>query len=369
MQNEREKADIRNGHMSALLSAQLELPKVNTELEKEIKSNWDKVAKPLDSMGVFETLLSRIGAIQGKRNPDLSKAVVLVMCADNGIVEEGVSQSDQSVTAICAENIAAGKSALGMMAAFNGADIEAVDIGMNTDRSIPKVRNCKVMMGTHNFLKEPAMSEKEALQAIETGMELVGEMKQKGYGIVMTGEMGIGNTTTSSAMTAAFLKCPAENVAGRGAGLSDAGLHRKQKVIEQALLQYHLLEKADPMKILCTVGGLDIAALSGICIGGAYYGVPILLDGVISMVAALTAERLIPGVKEYLIPSHLSKEPAALAIQQELGLAPVIDAKMALGEGTGAVMMLDLLKTANEVYQNSHSFEEYGIEQYQRHDV
>ena len=220
--------------------------------------------------------------------------------------------------------------------------------------------------GTRNFLKEPAMTGEEVYQAMQTGMDLVLAGKQKGYQLLGIGEMGIGNTTTSAAMTAVMLGLSADTVTGKGAGLDEQGLTHKKEVIEQALLRYGLRE-TDTFTILQTVGGLDIAAMAGAIIGGAVYHMPIVLDGVISLVAALVAERLLPNVRDFLIPSHRSKEPAAEKISEKLRLDPVIDAKMAVGEGTGAVMMLTLLKQAALVYQSCNSFEAAGVEQYKRY--
>lgn len=351
--------------LEQLLNKEVQIQPANEEIRKQVKANWDSVAKPLDSMGHFETFLSGIGGIQESLKPDLSKARILVMCADNGIVEEGISQSDQSITAICAVNIAAGRSCLGIMAAREGIEILATDVGVNTTQELALVCNRKVRPGTRNFRKEPAMTYEETVKAIQVGMDLVWESRQQGYGLVGTGEMGIGNTTTSSAIAASLLGKKAAEVTGRGAGLSDEGLLRKIRVIDEAISKYRLYEK-EPLEVLRTVGGFDIAALTGVCIGGAFYHVPVVLDGFISMVAALTACRLFPETAEFLIPSHSSKEPAVCQIREELKLTPVIDAGMALGEGTGAVLMISLLKTANEVYEKSCSFDGAGIEQYQR---
>lgn len=210
------------------------------------------------------------------------------------------------------------------------------------------------------------MTREEVLQAIQVGMDLVAEGKEEGTLLLGMGEMGIGNTTTSSAVVASLLGEPAHQVTGRGAGLDDEKLAHKKEMIAEAIEKYELYEK-DPLTVLSTVGGLDIAALVGMCIGGAVYHVPIVLDGFISMTAALAASRLVPEVKEFLVPSHSSKEPAVMRIREELELHPVIDAGMALGEGTGAVLMISLLKTANAVYENSVSFEGTGIEQYTRY--
>ena len=251
------------------------------------------------------------------------------------------------------------------MAQSIGAETIPVDIGINSEESIPGVLDRKVRPGTRNFLKEPTMTEEETVRAIVTGIELVQDCKEKGYGLLATGEMGIGNTTTSSAVTAALLQCEAEEVTGRGAGLTDQGLARKQQVVRTALETYDLWH-ADAFTVLQTVGGLDIAGLTGMCIGGALWHIPIVLDGVISMAAALVAERLFPGVREYLLPSHLGKEPAAVKLADALRLFPVIHAEMALGEGTGAVMMFTLLDMAMSIYGQSATFSEIAVEQYKR---
>lgn len=341
----------------------------NEALYKKIKHNWDIIAKPLDSMGKFEELIARIGAIQGNEKPELTKKAMLIFCADNGIVSEGVSQSGQEVTRICAENIALGKTTVGIMAREAGAEVFSIDVGINYDNSVSNelehVIMKKVRMGTRNFLEEPAMTLEETKRAIETGIEAVKEYKEKGYTLLGIGEMGIGNTTTTSAVAAGLLKLEAKVVTGRGAGLDDKGLERKREVVQRAIEKYDLYNK-DALTVLQTVGGFDIAAMTGACIGGKKYGVPIVIDGVISQVSALIAEKLEPGVRDFLIPSHISREPVSIKICEELGLKPVIDASMALGEGTGAALMFSLLNVANRVYLDCVPFAESGVGQYER---
>lgn len=336
------------------------------EIHKKVLENWDQIAKPLDGMGRFETLIAQIGAILGTEEIDLSKKAVIIMCADNGIVEEGVSQSGQEVTAAVAEQMAKGASSVGKMAAAIGADTIPVDIGIGTKEQIPEVLDRKIRCGTRNFRIEPAMTGKEAISAIFTGIEIVEDCKQKGYQILATGEMGIGNTTTSSAMAASLLGCEADAVTGRGAGLCDEKLCHKRQIITEAIEKYKLYE-ANPLKVLETVGGLDIAGLAGVCIGGGIFHIPVVLDGVISMTAALLAERLVPGTIQYLIPSHKGKEPAVERLMKELHLEPVIDAGLALGEGTGAVMMLSLLDMALSVYRGRTLFSDIQVKPYERY--
>lgn len=331
----------------------------------QILKNWDSIAKPLDGMGYFETLTAQIGAIQGTEQIDISKRAVIIMCADNGIVEEGISQTGQEVTFTVMKNMAVQQSSVGKMAKAVGVDTIPVDIGVNCEEQVPGVLQRKIRMGTRNFKMEPAMTEEETAQAIFTGIEIVSACREMGYKILATGEMGIGNTTTSSAMTAAFLDCDAAEVTGRGAGLSDEKLIHKQQIVKEAIDKYDL-RKGDAFQILRTVGGLDLAGLAGVCIGGALYHVPVVLDGVISLAAALAAEQMVPGVKAYLIPSHKGKEPAAEKLLNRLGLIPVIHGAMALGEGTGAVMMFSLLDMALCIYGDGATFSDMKIEQYER---
>lgn len=335
------------------------------EIYRKVKKNWDGIAKPLDGMGKFEEITAQIGAVLGTDEIDISKKAVIIMCADNGIVEEGISQSGQEVTLAVAKEMAKGISSVGKMAAFVGAETIPVDIGINHPTPVSGVLDRKVRLGTRNFKKEPAMTEEEALKAIFTGIQLAADCKEKGCQMLATGEMGIGNTTTSSAVAAALLKCSAEEVTGRGAGLCDEKLQHKKRIITEAIESYHLYE-AEPLTVLATVGGLDIAGLAGVCIGGALFHIPVVLDGVISMVAGLAAERLVPGTIQYLIPSHKGKEPAVKKMTETLQIEPVIDGNMALGEGTGAVMMMSLLDMAMCVYSGKTSFSDIEIEQYER---
>ncbi|MDE6388066.1 MAG: nicotinate-nucleotide--dimethylbenzimidazole phosphoribosyltransferase [Lachnospiraceae bacterium] len=333
---------------------------------EKVLYNWDAIAKPLDGLGRFEKLTARIGAISGTDEIDISRKAVVIMCADNGIVEEGVSQSGQEVTTAVARQMAKGASSVGKMAAYIGADTIPIDIGMAEKERIPGVLDRKIRCGTNNFRLEPAMTRKEAVRAVFTGIEVAADCKRKGYHILATGEMGIGNTTTSSAVTAALLKCDADSVTGRGAGLCDEKLWHKRQLITEAIEKYRLYE-AEPLRILETVGGFDIAGLAGICIGGGIIRMPVVLDGVISMAAALLAERIVPGTVHYLIPSHQGREPAAGRLAEALGIESVIYGQMALGEGTGAVMMLSLLDMALSVYHGKTSFSDIRVKQYERY--
>ena len=332
----------------------------------KVKASWDALAKPLDGFGRLEGLTSRIGGIQEKNPPDLHHAAVLVLASDNGIVKEGVSQSGQEITALCAGNIAKGHSTLGPLSKRTGAAILVYDLGIAGDTP-EGVRDEKIRAGTKDFLTEPAMTKEETLAAIGTGIRLVGEQKARGITLVCTGEMGIGNTTTSAALLAALLSLPAERTAGRGAGLSDEGLQRKQEVIRLALKKYQK-DLSDPLRILSDVGGFDLAGLAGVCLGGALYHVPVILDGIISQTAALVAKRLLPEAAAFWLPSHKSEEPAGEALTEALGLSPVLDAGLSVGEGTGALLMLELLQGAVSVLTASSAFAGYGMTPYRRQD-
>ena len=345
---------------------QLKIEPPDQAVYKEVLGNWDALAKPLDGMGEFEELFARIGAIRRDPALDISRKAVVVMCADNGIVEEKISQSGQDVTLAVAKSMARKASSVGRMAMTAGADTIPVDIGINSDESVKGLLQRKVRMGTRNFAKEPAMTRAETLEAIAAGIEIVRGCKADGCRIIATGEMGIGNTTTSAAMAAAMLRCNVATVTGRGAGINDSGLERKIRVIESAIEKYDLYNK-DTFEILMTVGGLDIAGLVGVCIGGALYHIPVVLDGVISMVSALAAGRLLSGVTDFIIPSHEGREPAVALLCEALSVKPVIRASLALGEGTGAVMMFALLDMALSVYKGRTTFDDISVSQYERY--
>lgn len=330
-----------------------------------IKSNWDTIAKPLDSLGKLELLVAKLGAIQRTEHPSCNKKCLVVLCADNGIVEEGISQSDQSVTRICAENIALGKTTVGIMAAQNNCTIVTYDVGINYPEKIQNVINRKIRLGSRNFLKENAMTKEEVELALALGRVIVQECINRGMEIICVGEMGIGNTTTSAAVSAALLKVDGKITAGRGAGLSDAGLERKSAVINEAIKKYDLYNKST-QEILQAVGGYDIAVMTGIYLAAKEFKIPVVLDGAISMTAALAAERISNGTVDYLLPSHVSREPVGKLLCKELNLFPILDANMALGEGTGAVLLLGIIRTAIEVYEKSVPFSESNVQQYTR---
>ena len=350
-----------NSHITEL---EIEDRFLDTQAMVQASKQWNSVAKPLGSLGKLENLIVTIAGIQGTPNVSLDKKEVLVYCADNGIIEENVSQSDSSVTSMVAASMAQGRANVNVMAASVGASVTPVDIGMKDTVSNSGLLQYKVMAGTENFARNPAMTQEQCLQAIRTGIMLTGKKAKEGVNILAIGEMGIGNTTTSSAVASVLLEQPVEKMTGRGAGLTSSGLERKKQVIEQAISKYKLNSK-DAFDVLCKVGGLDIAAMAGTCIGGMVYGIPIVLDGFISAVAALIAVRMIPACRPYLLPSHVSKEPAAAAVLEAMDMEPVLHADMCLGEGTGAVLLFPLLDAALAEYKTAHTFDEIELKPYE----
>ena len=335
------------------------------------KLSWDSLAKPIDGLGIFETLVCKIAAIQGKVNPDIGKKALIIMCADNGVVCENVTQTDQSVTRDVASLMAKRASSVGVMTLDYALDIMPVDIGINSETKIENVIDKRIRRSTGNILNEPAMRKDECLDAIKVGIDLVKQCSENGYKIIATGEMGIGNTTTSTALLCALTGRDPELITGRGAGLSDEGLKNKISVIKNSLIYHDLydkraLDRKDALNALMKVGGLDIAGLAGVFIGGALYRIPVVIDGFISAVSALCADLMMPGVKEYMIASHTGKEKGTALVLEYLKLKAVIDADMNLGEGTGAVLMMPMLDMAMSLYNLGTRFTDTDIKEYER---
>ena len=339
--------------------------KLDTAAMKRACEKWDAVAKPLHGLGKLEDCIVKIAGIQGTENIRLQKRAVLVFCGDNGITAQGVTQTDSSVTAMVADNIAEGRASINKMCSRCNTDVIAVDMGILKETHSEKLRNYKIRRGTRDFTVSPAMTIQETMQAIDTGIALVKELKDKGYALLATGEMGIGNTTTASAVAAALLSLTAEQTVGRGAGLDDTGLGRKRAVVSLAIASYHLYERT-PLEVLSCVGGFDIAGMAGAFIGGSIYGVPVIIDGMISAVAALTAYRLCEKALNSMLASHLSREPVSGAVMRELLLEPLLDAGLALGEGTGAALLFPLLDMAENVYQNEETFQKLQLKPYEK---
>lgn len=346
------------------------------DIYRQASERFDSLAKPLDGFGAFEDMICRIASMQRRVIPDISKKALVIMIADNGVTDEGVTQTDRSVTEAVARLMGKCESTVGIQTSGYPLSVIPVDVGIDSDEAIPGVVDKKVARGSGNIAKTAAMSEKECLAAILAGIDTVRACAKCGMGMIATGEMGIGNTTTSTALLCALCGMPPKDVTGRGAGLSDEGLFRKINVIEDALRLHGFwgdvpscIDARYALSALATVGGFDIAGLAGVFIGCAENHIPAVIDGAISAVAALTAHYILPGCERYMLASHKGKENVSKRALDILGLRPVIDADLAIGEGTGAVMLFPLLDMVMSVYSGGTAFDDAGIGRYERFDI
>ncbi|HEY9060790.1 MAG TPA: nicotinate-nucleotide--dimethylbenzimidazole phosphoribosyltransferase [Pseudobacteroides sp.] len=334
---------------------------LNKSAMEEASKRLDNLIKPIGSLGKLEHIAIKLAGIFGKINNKIEKKCVVVMSADNGVCEEGVSTCPQSITAMQTINILKGLAGIGVLARHAKSDIKVVDIGINGKIEYPGLVNKKVKSGTSNMAKGPAMTKDEAVLAIESGIEIVGELVKNGYNLIGTGEMGIGNTSTSSAVLMAFTGLEPDKAVGRGAGMTDEGYAAKKATIIKAL-ELNKPDKNDAIDVLAKVGGLDIAGMAGCFLGGAFYRVPVVVDGFISAVAALVAYKINPEVKNYIIPSHISEEPGFKHAMDYIGLKPFLDLEMRLGEGTGCPIAFNIIEAATEIMNKMATFEEVEID-------
>ncbi|MGQ9925560.1 MAG: nicotinate-nucleotide--dimethylbenzimidazole phosphoribosyltransferase [Chloroflexaceae bacterium] len=319
------------------------------------------LTKPQGALGRLETLATQIAGITGNPRPRLLKPAVVVMAGDHGVAAQGVSLYPAEVTPQMVLNFLRGGAAINVLARHVGAQVVVVDIGVAVDLPPhPDLLVRKIAHGTRDFSREPAMSREQAQQAVETGIAVVEEVIAAGVDVVATGDMGIGNTTPSSAIAAAITGRPVAEVTGRGTGLDDAGLARKVAVIEAAL-SLHQPDPTDGLDVLAKVGGLEIGGLAGVMIGAAARRVPVTVDGFISGAAALIACALAPAVQPYLIAGHRSVERGHQAVFGRLDLEPLLDLGLRLGEGTGAVLAISLCQAACKVLDEMATFDEAGV--------
>lgn len=347
-----------------LQEAILKIQPLDQEAMDYTHARWNTLGKPLYSLGRLEEMVTQFAGIYRDKNPHLGKKAVIVMAADNGVVAEGVTQTGQDVTKTVTENMTKHNATICIMSGMSGADVFPVDVGIVTDCDNPGVLNRKVKYGTDNMAKGPAMTREEAIQAIEVGISVVEDLKAKGYTLLATGEMGIGNTTTSSAICSVLLNQSVEKVTGKGAGLTSKDLEHKIEIIKQSIA-INKVNPEDPLDVLSKIGGLDIAGLIGCYIGAAACNIPIFIDGFISSVAALLAVKIAPECDPYLFPSHCSNEPAGHMILEALHKQPYILANMCLGEGTGAVMGFTIADYAFKAYWELPSFEQTNFGTYE----
>lgn len=341
----------------------MEIPPPDEGARQEARRRWDAIAKPLGSLGLLETALEDIAALTGDPGYSLEERALLVFCADNGVVAQGVAQAGSEVTAAVARNLAEGTTAACRMAQAARCRVVPVDMGVKGLGPVPGVLDCRVRDGTADITQGAAMSREEMEKAVLTGVGLVKKLKEEGAGLVLTGEMGIGNTTTASAVASVLLGVPAARVTGKGSGLSQEGLRRKVSAIERAV-EVNRPDPQKPLEVLQKLGGLDIAAMAGAFLGGALYRVPVLIDGLISGVAALCAARACPAARGAMLASHVSAEPAGALVLEALDKRPLLCAGMRLGEGSGALCALPLLDMARAVYTQAATFRQAAVEAY-----
>ena len=320
-----------------------------------------ELAKPPGSLGALEDLSVQLAGITGRVKNELSGTRIYVLAADNGVVEEGVSSAPQSVTLAQSINLTRGLTGASCLAKHFKDELVVVDMGIRLPYHCPQILNRSLGKGTKNLYKEPAMTRAQAVQGILTGMELAAQAKRDGVSILGVGEMGIGNTTTSSAVLCALTGAAVEAVTGRGGGLTDAAFETKKRVITQALA-LHRPDKEDPIDVLTKVGGFDLCAMTGVFLGAAHERIPVVVDGFISVVAALCAARLCPAAKAYFIGSHRSFEIGFRLAEQELGLHPCLELGMRLGEGSGCPLAFRVVEAACAVMCTMATFPEASIE-------
>ncbi|RAL25607.1 nicotinate-nucleotide--dimethylbenzimidazole phosphoribosyltransferase [Thermoflavimicrobium daqui] len=320
----------------------------------------NSLTKPLHSLGQLEKMAIRLAGITGHPFPEVSQKAVVVMCGDHGIAKAGVSAYPQEVTGLMIHNFVNGKAAINVLSHLAGANVHVVDVGSYLEEIPEVVIDKKVRFGTRNFAEEPAMTQSEVEQAIQVGIDMVSQLKKQGVQLLAVGEMGIGNTTVATALTAAFTGRPVEELVGRGTGLDDQSYQHKTDIIKQALA-LHQPDPEKPLQVLAQVGGLEVAAMAGAYIGAASAGMPVLVDGVISTVAAYVAVKLIPRVQDYLFASHQSVEPAHLVLLQALDLQPIIHADLCLGEASGAALAFPLIDAAVAIVREMATFADLGL--------
>lgn len=320
-----------------------------------------ELAKPPGSLGALEDMSVRLAGVLRTARPEVRRCRVTVLAADNGVVAEGVSCAPQSVTVQQAVNMTRHKTGMSALAAYFGDDVQVVDVGIRTPVPCPQVLDRKIRFSTGDIAVESAMTEQQALDALAVGLDLARQAKAEGIDAVGVGEMGIGNTTTSAAVLAALTGASVEEVTGRGGGLTDRGFATKKHVLRQALA-LHRPDAGDPIGVLAAVGGLDIAAMTGLFLGCAHEGLAAAVDGYISIVAALCAVRLCPRVRDVLFLSHASYEIGYRLAARELRLEPCLLLGMRLGEGSGCPLLFRVMQGACAVLNHMATFPEAAIE-------
>lgn len=327
----------------------------------QAQARLDRLTKPIGSLGRLEELAARYVMITGEMKPKVPRGAVFTFAADHGVTAEGVSAYPSAVTPQMVLNFLRGGAGVNVLARHVGVEVRVVDIGVNFDfETVPGLIHKKIMPGTKNLLVESAMSPMQAEQSLQVGIELADEAARQGVGLIGTGEMGIGNTTASSTIAAVMTRRPVAEVTGRGTGIDDVSHARKIDVIRRALA-IHRPDPSNAMEVLARVGGLEIGGLAGLILGSAAARIPVVLDGFIAGAAALIAVGLQPRCRDYLIASHQSVERGHQAILDHLGLKPLFDLDLRLGEGTGACLGMSVVFAAIKILSEMATFDEAGV--------
>jgi nicotinate-nucleotide--dimethylbenzimidazole phosphoribosyltransferase len=337
------------------------IPPLDELAMQAARARQDTLTKPRGSLGRLEDLSIQLAGMKAEPFPSVERKAVIVMAADHGVVIEGVSAYPAEVTPQMVLNFLRGGAAINALARQAGARVTVVDIGVAADfEPMPGLLQRKIRCGTRNQAHGPAMTREEAEQALQVGVDVLNDEVERGLDIVATGDMGIGNTTPSSAIVAAITGLPVAQVVGRGTGIDDKGLERKIKVIEQALA-VNQPDAKDAMDVLHKVGGLEIAGLAGVMVAAASHRIPVLVDGFISTAAAMIAVGLAPQVRDYLIGAHQSVEIGHQAMLKHLNLMPLLDLNLRLGEGTGAALAFHLIEASTRILCEMATFDEAGV--------
>lgn len=330
-------------------------------LKSALHDKINKKTKPLGALGVLEELAMQIGLVQQSLSPQLSNPTMLVFAGDHGVVASGVSPYPQAVTAQMVLNFLQGGAAINVFARQNNMRLRVVDSGVNHDfEAHPDLTHAKIGLGTKNFLHEPAMSLPECEQAMMAGFELVSEEAASGCNVFGFGEMGIGNTSSASCLMSLYCDLPLEACVGRGTGLDDAGVAQKKAVLQQAI-DHHQLNLDNPLQVLATFGGFEIAMMAGAMLGAAEQKAVLLIDGFIATTALLAAYKLQPEILQYCVFTHCSGEAGHRKLLQYLGATPLLDMGLRLGEGTGAALAYPLVQAAAGFLNEMASFESAGV--------
>lgn len=343
--------------MSNINEITAQISSLDRDLMKKIQGRLDNLTKPLGSLGRLEELARQIAVISGKENPKIVNKVIFTFAGDHGVTDEKVSPFPKEVTAQMVYNFLNGGAGINVLAKHIGAKVVVADLGVAIAlKPHPELVIEKINYGTKNMAKGPAMSREEAKLAIEAGIDIFEENYKKGLDIAGTGDMGIGNTTSSSAITSCLTGTPVEEITGRGAGLDDLGLKNKISVIKKAL-EINKPNPKDAMDVLAKVGGFEIGGLAGIILAGAAHKIPVVIDGFISGAAALIAYHIEPKTKEYMLASHCSVEIGHKVILEHIGLRPLFNLDLRLGEGTGAALGISLADAAIKILTEMATFE------------